>query len=112
MINIVGLDSYCGPFLAIFTERAIRPGKLTEADINGALLNTFHVQMRLGMFHGARKPYLNLGPNDVYNTGHKQLPLEAAHQGIVLLQNPARSLPLSTNRHRTVAVSVCDWAQF
>ncbi|CDO98788.1 unnamed protein product [Coffea canephora] len=99
-----GLDLDCGPFLAIFTERAIRAGKVSVALVDGALTNTLHVQMRLGMFDGARQPYLNLGPKDVCTPAHKQLALEAAHQGIVLLQNRARSLPLSTHLHHTVAV--------
>lgn len=94
----------CGPFLAIHTEQAIRTGKLSEGDVNGALANTLTVQMRLGMFDGARQPYGNLGPKDVCTFAHQQLALEAARQGIVLLQNRARSLPLSRNRHPTVAV--------
>uniref|UniRef100_A0A5B7AKF3 Putative beta-D-xylosidase n=1 Tax=Davidia involucrata TaxID=16924 RepID=A0A5B7AKF3_DAVIN len=101
-----GLDLDCGPFLAIHTEEAIRRGKLREVDVNEALMNTLAVQMRLGMFDGepSRQPFGNLGPRDVCTSAHQQLALEAARQGIVLLQNRGRSLPLSTRRHRTVAV--------
>lgn len=101
-----GLDLDCGPFLAIHTESAIQAGKLSEADVNGALAHTLSVQMRLGMFDGepSRQPFGNLGPNDVCTPAHQQLALEAARQGAVLLQNRARSLPLSTTRHRTIAV--------
>lgn len=101
-----GLDLDCGPFLAIHTESAIQAGKLSEADVNGALAHTLSVQMRLGMFDGepSRQPFGNLGPNDVCTPAHQQLALEAARQGAVLLQNHARSLPLSTTRHRTIAV--------
>ncbi|KAF5941516.1 hypothetical protein HYC85_019158 [Camellia sinensis] len=104
--TIRGLDLECGPFLAIHTEQAVRQGKLGEADVNGALINTLSVQMRLGMFDGepSRQPYGNLGPRDVCTPAHQQLALEAARQGIVLLQNRGRSLPLSTQLHRTVAV--------
>lgn len=58
------------------------------------------------MFDGetAAQPYGNLGPKDVCTPAHKQLALEAARQGIVLLQNRAAALPLSPTRHRTVAV--------
>ena len=96
----------CGPFLAINTDAAIRLGKLAEADVNGALMNTISVQMRLGMFDGepSANPYGNLGPKDVCTPAHQQLALEAAQQGIVLLQNRGPALPLSTSRHRTVAV--------
>ncbi|XP_031397596.1 beta-D-xylosidase 1-like [Punica granatum] len=101
-----GLDLDCGPFLAVHTEEAIRRGKLAEADVDLALANTITVQMRLGMFDGepSAQPHGNLGPRDVCTPAHQQLALEAAHQGIVLLQNRRGSLPLSAARHRTVAV--------
>ncbi|KAL2464212.1 Beta-D-xylosidase 1 [Forsythia ovata] len=99
-----GLDLDCGPFLAIYTESAVRSGKLTEYDVNAAFSNLLTVQMRLGMFDGPRQPYGYLGPRDVCTPAHQQLALEAARQGIVLLQNRGRSLPLSTRWHRTVAV--------
>ena len=102
--RFVGLDLDCGPFLAIFTEGAVKQGLLTENDINLALTNTITVQMRLGMFDGNLGPYANLGPRDVCTPIHQHLALEAAHQGIVLLKNDGRSLPLSPTRHRTVAV--------
>ncbi|KAL1832586.1 hypothetical protein ACET3Z_002237 [Daucus carota] len=99
-----GLDLDCGPYLAVFTEGAIKQGKLSEADVNTALLNTLTVQMRLGMFDGPRQPYANLGPRDVCTPDHQQLALEAARQGIVLLKNQKTSPPLSTRLHPTVAV--------
>ncbi|GFZ11513.1 beta-xylosidase 1 [Actinidia rufa] len=59
-----GLDLDCGPFLAIHTEGAVRQGKLSEADVNGALANTITVQMRLGMFDVARhRTVAVIGPN-------------------------------------------------
>lgn len=84
----------------------MKGGLLNEADINAALLNTLTVQMRLGMFDGkpSEQPYGNLGPKDVCTPSHQELALEAARQGIVLLKNHGPSLPLSTRRHRTVAV--------
>ncbi|KAJ9154582.1 hypothetical protein P3X46_027902 [Hevea brasiliensis] len=101
-----GLDLDCGPFLAIHTQNAINKGLLREEDVNLALANTITVQMRLGMFDGepSAHPYGNLGPRDVCTPAHQQLALEAARQGIVLLENRGRALPLSRTRHRTVAV--------
>ncbi|PRQ39365.1 putative glycosidase [Rosa chinensis] len=101
-----GLDLDCGPFLAIHTEGAIKSGLLQEIDVNYALANTLTVQMRLGMFDGepSAQQYGNLGPRDVCTPAHQQLALEAARQGIVLLQNNRHSLPLSTVRHHTIAV--------
>ena len=96
----------CGPFLAIHTEDAIKRGILGEADVDGALVNTVTVQMRLGMFDGepSAHRYGSLGPRDVCTPAHQELALEAARQGIVLLKNRGPSLPLSPRRHRTVAV--------
>ncbi|KAJ9181839.1 hypothetical protein P3X46_005887 [Hevea brasiliensis] len=101
-----GLDLDCGPFLAIHAQNAINKGLLGEEDVNLALANTITVQMRLGMFDGdpSAHPYDNLGPRDVCTPDHQQLALEAARQGIVLLKNRGRALPLSPTRHRSVAV--------
>ena len=96
----------CGPFLAVHTEGAITKGLLTEADVNQALTNTITVQMRLGMFDGepSAQPFGNLGPKDVCTQAHQDLAYQAGHQGIVLLQNRPRSLPLSAAQHPTIAV--------
>ncbi|KAL1548162.1 Beta-D-xylosidase 1 [Salvia divinorum] len=99
-----GLDLDCGPFLAIHTEGAIRANKLSEVDVNRALGNLLTVQMRLGMYDGPRQPYGNLGPRDVCTPAHQQLALEAARQGIVLLQNRNQALPFSGRKYRTIAV--------
>ena len=96
----------CGPFLAVHTEDAVKRGLLKETDIDGALVNTLNVQMRLGMFDGepSAHPFGNLGPKDVCTPAHQELAFEAAKQGIVLLKNRGPSLPLSARRRLTVAV--------
>ncbi|BBH06571.1 beta-xylosidase 2 [Prunus dulcis] len=103
-----GLDLDCGPFLGVHSEEAVKKGLLKEVDINNALVNTVTVQMRLGMFDdnaaGSSSSYARLGPKDVCSPAHQDLALEAATQGIVLLKNHGPSLPLSTRRHRTLAV--------
>ncbi|XP_057439231.1 probable beta-D-xylosidase 2 [Lotus japonicus] len=101
-----GLDLDCGPFLGLHTQDAVKKGLLSEADVSGALMNTLTVQMRLGMFDGepSAQNYGHLGPRDVCKPAHQELALEAARQGIVLLKNNGPSLPLSPQRHRTVAV--------
>ena len=104
--RVTGLDLDCGPFLGLHTQDAVTKGLLSEDDVNGALVNTLTVQMRLGMFDGepSAQPYGNLGPRDVCSPAHQELALEAATQGIVLLKNDGPSLPLSPERHRNVAV--------
>ncbi|KAI8522612.1 hypothetical protein RHMOL_Rhmol13G0009500 [Rhododendron molle] len=101
-----GLDLDCGEFLGVHTGVAIKRGILKEADVDRALVNTVTVQMRLGMFDGepSAQRFGNLGPGDVCTPAHKELALEAARQGIVLLKNRKASLPLSPHRHQTVAV--------
>lgn len=96
----------CGPFLGAHTEDAVKRGLLNEVDINGALVNTLTVQMRLGMFDGepSAQLYGNLGPSHVCTQPHHELALEAARQGIVLLKNHGPALPLSPRRHPTIAV--------
>ena len=88
------------------TQDAVAQGLLTEADVNGALVNTLTVQMRLGMFDGepSAQPYGKLGPAHVCSKAHQDLAHEAAVQGIVLLKNSGPSLPLSPRRHHTIAV--------
>ncbi|WJX79832.1 putative beta-D-xylosidase 2 [Trifolium repens] len=101
-----GLDLDCGPFLGLHTQDAVKKGLLKETDVNGALVNTLTVQMRLGMFDGepSAQAYGRLGPKDVCKPAHQELALDAARQGIVLLKNTGPTLPLSQQRHRTVAV--------
>ncbi|KAJ1695996.1 hypothetical protein LUZ63_012694 [Rhynchospora breviuscula] len=101
-----GLDLDCGPFLAQYTESAVTKGKVTDNNIDAALTNTLTVQMRLGMYDGdpSTQPFGNLGPRDVCSPAHQNLALEAARQGIVILKNARKALPLSTSHHRTVAV--------
>jgi len=101
-----GLDLDCGPFLAIHTENAVKGGLLNEEDVNMALANTITVQMRLGLFDGepSAQPFGNLGPRDVCTPAHQQLALLAAQQGIVLLQNSGRTLPLSRTNLTVAAI--------
>lgn len=103
---VEGLDLDCGPFLAVHSEEAVNGGQLEESDIDGALVNTLTVQMRLGMFDGepSAQPYGHLGAKDSCTPAHQQLALEAAQQGIVLLKNQGPVLPLLAHHHRTVAV--------
>ncbi|KAK8967857.1 Beta-D-xylosidase 1 [Platanthera guangdongensis] len=101
-----GLDLDCGSYLARYTGSAIQQGKVSISDVDNALANTLTVQFRLGMFDGdpTRLPYGNLGPKDVCRPAHQSLALEAARQGIVLLKNDRRHLPLRPSTLHSVAV--------
>lgn len=88
------------------TLSAIKKGKVQEEEINRALLNLFSVQLRLGLFDGdpRKGKYGKLGPQDVCTPEHKKLALEAARQGIVLLKNDNKFLPLKKDGHSSLAV--------
>ncbi|KAK1323137.1 putative beta-D-xylosidase 6 [Acorus calamus] len=78
-------------------------GKVSEEDIDRALLNLFTVQMRLGIFDGENQ-FGNLGPWDVCTEKHRELALDAARQGIVLLKNDNQFLPLKKVNIASLAV--------
>lgn len=103
---IVGTDINCGTYLLRHTLSAIEKGKVKEKDIDRALLNLFLVQLRLGLFNGnpRKGKFGKLGPKDVCTEEHRTLALEAARQGIVLLQNHQKFLPLDKNTVTSLAV--------
>lgn len=101
-----GTDINCGSYMLRHTQSAIDQGKVKEEDIDRALFNLFSVQMRLGLFDGdpANGLYGNLGPKDVCTKEHRTLALEAARQGIVLLKNDKKFLPLDKSRISSLAI--------
>ncbi|KAF8406210.1 hypothetical protein HHK36_008295 [Tetracentron sinense] len=100
-----GLEMNCGDYLGKYTENAIKLNKVEESVVDQALINNYIVLMRLGFFDGdpTQLPFGKLGPTDVCTDDHQKLALEAAKQGIVLLDNHG-TLPLSPNTIKTLAV--------
>lgn len=88
------------------TLSAVDQGKVQEEDIDRALTNLFSVQMMLGLFDGerAKKRFGRLGPKNVCIKEHRDLALEAARQGIVLLKNDKGFLPLRKHELNSVAI--------
>ncbi|EFJ23793.1 hypothetical protein SELMODRAFT_103038 [Selaginella moellendorffii] len=100
-----GMDLNCGTFLLRHTAAAIEQGKVTEAAVDRALSNVMTVRMRLGLFDGnSGETYNSIGPDAVCTREHRQLSLEAAEQGIVLLKNSGNVLPFPRNDLMTIAV--------
>jgi beta-D-xylosidase 4 len=95
----------CGDFLPRYTENAVKLNKIEESIVDQALIYNYIVLMRLGFFDGDPKlhPFGNLGPSDVCTEEHQELALDAAKQGIVLLDNKG-ALPLSKNATKNLAV--------
>ncbi|WCJ32040.1 beta-xylosidase 1 [Euphorbia peplus] len=101
-----GMDINCGTYVIRHAQSAIDEGKLLEKDIDRALFNLFSVQLRLGLFNGdpIKGRFGKLGPKDVCTKEHKRLALEAARQGIVLLKNDKKFLPLDKKAVRSLAI--------
>lgn len=102
----VGTDIDCGTYLLRNTLSTIKQGKVQEEDIDKALLNLFSVQLRLGLFNGdpRKGKFGSFGAQDVCTSEHKTLALEAARQGIVLLKNDKKFLPLKRGVDFSLAV--------
>ncbi|GLU03345.1 hypothetical protein SLE2022_205480 [Rubroshorea leprosula] len=100
-----GLNMNCGDFLGKYTENAVNLSKVEESIVDQALIYNYIVLMRLGFFDGDPKllPFGELGPSDVCTQEHQMLALDAARQGIVLLDNDG-ALPLSPNSTKNLAV--------
>ena len=100
------MDVNCGSYLQNHTKKAVQEKKLPVSQIDRALRNLFAVRMRLGLFDGnpAQHPFGKIGPNEVCSHAHQALALEAAQNGIVLLKNSAKLLPLPKSKPISLAV--------
>ncbi|KAJ4844262.1 hypothetical protein Tsubulata_041356, partial [Turnera subulata] len=89
-----------------YTKSAVKMKKISESDVDRALHNLFSIRMRLGLFNGnpSELPYGKIGPDQVCSQEHQALALEAARDGIVLLKNSDRLLPLSKLKTKSLAV--------
>ncbi|XP_059652997.1 probable beta-D-xylosidase 5 [Cornus florida] len=100
-----GLNMNCGDYLGKYTENAVKLKKVEESVVDQALIYNYVVLMRLGFFDGDPKllPFGKLGPSDVCTNDHQSLAVEAAKQGIVLLDNNG-ALPLSPKTIKNLAI--------
>ncbi|CAL1354145.1 unnamed protein product [Linum trigynum] len=100
-----GVTMECSIVMQNYTENAIHLNKTDESIVNQALTYNYIVLMRLGFFDGNPKSlqFGSLGPSDVCADDHQQLAIDAARQGIVLLENKG-ALPLSNDKTSNLAV--------
>ncbi|XP_027184166.1 probable beta-D-xylosidase 5 [Coffea eugenioides] len=98
-----GLDLDCGSFYSDYGANAVTQGKVREADIDEALRNLYFVLMRLGFFDGSPK-FDNLSKDHICSQDHINLAIQAAREGIVLLKNDNQTLPLDSQKIKTIAV--------
>ncbi|XP_016444635.1 putative beta-D-xylosidase 7 [Nicotiana tabacum] len=101
-----GMDVNCGSCVRTNARLALEKKKLQESDIDRALLNIFSIRMRLGLFNGEPRKleYGNIATAEVCSKKHQDLSLEAARNGIVLLKNSPKLLPLSKIKTTSLAV--------
>ncbi|CAF1252537.1 unnamed protein product [Adineta ricciae] len=94
-----GTDLNCGYFYYNYTKQALEKQTIVEADIDRALERTFNILIRLGWFDPPEQQYYRQLTKDNVDTHEaRQLSLESAQEGIVLLKNMNQSLPLDRNR--------------
>jgi len=86
---------------------ALKSGLLSESDIDVSLRGKFRVVIRLGLldFKSHEGPKVPLNGGEPWNSDvHKQLALQTAREGIVLLKNAGNLLPLNRSAIKTIAV--------
>ena len=100
-----GMDIDCGTFLPDNLLAAIEDGSVTETYLNNSLSNLFAVLFRLGYFDPPEMQlYKDIPTAAINSLEHQALALEAAEQGVVLLKNEAKALPLSQSSISSIAV--------
>ena len=98
-----GCDLSCGFEFRALTE-AYEEDLITEEDLDTALRRTLAARFKLGMFDKKDDVgYSAIPAQRIACREHKELSLEAARQGIVLLKNDG-ILPLDENKYKKIAV--------
>ncbi|KAE8686777.1 putative beta-D-xylosidase 5 [Hibiscus syriacus] len=100
-----GLNMNYGDYLGKYTVNAVKWKKVDESFVDQALIYNYIVLMRISFFDGNPKQlsFGDLGPSYVCTNDHQRLALDAAKQGIVLLDNNG-DLPLSKAVTKSLAV--------
>ncbi|THU57501.1 hypothetical protein C4D60_Mb03t04200 [Musa balbisiana] len=101
-----GVDINCGKFMHQHAGSAIQKGNVSKSDIDRALFSAFSLRMKLGLFNGnpQQLPSGNIPPSQVCSTEHRNLALQAAQDGIVLLKNTGNTLPLARSKITSLGV--------
>jgi beta-glucosidase len=81
-------------------NKALQDGSVTQAAVDDAVRRIVRTMLRTGLFEPPTKP----DPAKVNSMEHRQLALEAAVKGIVLLKNEKELLPLDLKKIKSIAV--------
>ncbi len=89
----------CGAFFGPRLLDAVQRGDVAEEVIDDAVSRILGAMFAMGLFVGGPARKAGLNP-----ARHREVALEAARQGIVLLKNDAGTLPLDLRKHGSIAV--------
>ena len=93
---IAGCDVECGSFYGSYLEGAYNASYVSEESIDTAIGRLFTRMFELGIMDDpSTQFYKTLGAQNVDTMKHREVALDAARQGIVLLKNDNNLLPLS-----------------
>jgi beta-glucosidase len=95
-----GTDLTCGTEYRTLVDE-VKAGRITEAEIDRAVVRLFEARFRLGMFDPPeRVPYARIPYSENDSVAHRELAQVAAREAIVLLKNEGNVLPLGRSARR------------
>jgi len=100
-----GTDVECGTDAYLSLVKAVKDGKLTEAQIDVSVKRLFMTRFKLGMFDPPSMVKYAQTPSTVLESAaHKAHALKMAQQSIVMLKNQNQTLPLSKAAKKIVVL--------
>ena len=97
-----GCDLNCGEAYKHLTD-AYEEDLITEEEIDNAVINLYTIRALLGEFEETL-PFSDVPYSKVDCAEHKALNLDAAREGLVLLENKDNYLPVNSDEIKTIAV--------
>jgi len=100
-----GTDVECGTDAYKSLVKAVKEGKLSEAQIDVSVKRLFMTRFKLGMFDPpALVKYAQTPPSVLESVPHQAHALKMARQSIVMLKNQNHTLPLSKSAKKIVVL--------
>ena len=100
-----GCELNCGPVYLDALLNACNQGLISEEDITTAVERLFLARFKLGLFaEPGDVPYSSIGQEVIESEEHRELALKAAREAIILLKNDDKTLPLSKDGIKSIAV--------
>ena len=99
-----GCDLNCGNIFVYLLE-AVKQRKVTEEQLNTAVIRLFTTRMKLGLFEDQNKvPFSEIPYETVDSEQMRELNLSVAKKCLVLLKNENHLLPLNKSEIKTIGV--------